>query len=165
MSGGIAGASLMRGRLERVTCWLLVERLENWLRDKHDGFRQFGLPERKEKLGRCIEKGDLLFFYVSSGQSKFTDIREAIESGVTKLKLGGDYDTPFPWCVRTKPVLTLSQASWVPIKPLIGELSFTREKTDWRQVMRNSLRKLDVGDATRIMRAMQSTAQQKEATQ
>ena len=140
-----------RAALERVTCWLLVERLENWLRDSQDGFRQFGLPEHKEKLGRSLEKGDLLFFYVSSGQSKFADVREVADAGVTKRRRGGDYDMPFPWCVRTRPVLTLARESWVPIKPLIGELSFTRGKADWRQVMRNSLRRLDVGDAERLM--------------
>lgn len=165
MGGGNAGASLSRDGLAGVACWLLVERLENWQRDKLDGFRQFGIPERKEKLGRSIQKGDLLFFYVSSGRSKFADIREATEAGVTKLRLGGDYDTPFPWCVRTRPVLTLPQEAWVPIKPLIGELSFTRDRIDWRQVMRNSLRRLDVVDAERLMRAMESPAQKKEEKQ
>lgn len=158
MDCGISN-KLSREDLERVTCWLLVERIENWIQDRNDGFRQIGIPERKEKLGNNIKKGDFLFFYVSSGHSKFADIREATESGMVKLRLGGGYDTPFPWCVRTKPLLTLEKENWVPIKPLIEELLFTRGKTDWRQLMRNSLRKLDIEDALKIMRAMQSTTQ------
>jgi hypothetical protein len=148
--------------LKGTTCWLLVERLENWRLDRQDGFQKFGLPDRKVGLGRLIKKGDLLFFYVSSGRSCFADIREAREPSVSKLRLGGDYDMAFPWCVLTKPLLTLPPEAWVPIQSLIAELSFTRGRADWRQLMRNTLRKLETDDAAQIMRAMQSATKKKE---
>lgn len=160
-----AGSAHALDDVQRTDSWLLVERLENWTRDEQDGFKQFGLPDRRVKQGKSIKKGDLLFFYVSSGRSRFADIREATEPGVTKLRLGGDYDTPFPWCVRTRPVLTLPPERWVPIKPMIGTLAFTKASADWRQVMRNSLRKLDSGDAATILRAMRLAAITKEDEQ
>lgn len=138
--------------------WLLVERVENWTTDYKDGFRQFGLPDSKKTRGSEIKTGDLLIFYISSGISSFADIREAQEDGVSKLRLGGDYDTAFPWRVKTNPVLTLPQERWVSIKPLISELSFTVGKADWRQVMRNSLRRLSEADASIIIMAMRKAS-------
>lgn len=162
MSASSSTPASTRKDLEGKTYWLLVERLENWNRDKRDGFKQFGIPGRKEKLARSIKKGDLLFFYVSSGRSSFADIREASESGIGKLPLGGEYDTPFPWCVHTRPVLTLPPEAWVSIKMLIPRLSLMRGKKDWRQLMRCSLRKLDAADAACIMRAMQKALKEKD---
>lgn len=52
-----------------------------------------------------------------------------------------------------------------PIKPMIGTLAFTKASADWRQVMRNSLRKLDYGDAATILRAMRLAAITKEDEQ
>lgn len=155
------GSSAGRKEPEEPTNWLLVERAENWEHDKKNGFTHFGIPDRKEKLGRSIKKSDLLFFYVSSGRSSFADVREASESGVSKLRLGGEYDTPFQWCVRTKPILTLAPEAWVSIKPLIEKLALTRGKKDWRQVMRCSLRKLEAKDAAYILRVMQEASTEK----
>jgi hypothetical protein len=143
---------------EAVAYWLLVERLENWEVDKQEGFRRFGLPERKESMASEIRKGDLLIIYVSSGISRFADIREATANEPRKLAFGGDYDTAFPLAISTEPHLTLDRPNWVPIHSLIEKLSLTAGKKDWRQVMRNTLRRLPDADAVAIIEAMQHTA-------
>jgi hypothetical protein len=134
--------------------WLLVERLENWLADEKRCFTGFGIQDRKKKLGGEIRKGDLLIFYVSDGISCLADVREAISNGIEKRPIGSDYDTPYPWWVRTAPVLTLARESWVPFKPLLSVLTFTKDSVDWRQLMRNSLRRLAARDAAIIMTLM-----------
>ena len=137
-----------------MTHWLLVERLENWKIDQMEGFRRFGLPEVKRTLAQQVEKGDTLIFYVSSGISRFSDIREATASGTAKLGIEGDYDTPYPLSISTRPILTLERHIWVPLHGLVSSLSLTSGKADWRQVMRNSLRRLSDEDGDLILNAM-----------
>lgn len=134
--------------------WLIVERLENWEVDRDSDFSRFGLPERLERRASEVRKGDRLVAYVSSGISAFADVRQATSDGVEKLRFGGDYDTAFPICIRTESLFSLDRPQWVPIRTLVSELSFTKGKRDWRQLMRNSLRLLSQSDAERIIDCM-----------
>lgn len=143
--------------------WMIVERLENWQVDEANDFQFFGIPDRLERRAREISRGDYFIVYVSSGISAFSDIRQATSSKLSRLRFGGNYDTPFPYRVETKPVLTLERKQWVPIKSMISELSFTRDKRDWRQVMRNALRTLSSHDASLINKKM--TEAERYATQ
>ena len=129
-----------------ITYWLLVERLENWKTDEQEGFLRFGMPERKRKLAEQIEAGDHLIFYVASGVSKISDIRIAAGGGIAKLAGAGKYDTAFPFAIHTRPHLVLPRDAWVPFSGLVKKLSFTAAKLDWRQTMRNGLRRLDKED-------------------
>jgi hypothetical protein len=140
-----------------VQSWLLVERIENWRIDKAEGFSRFGLPARKEKMAADIRKGDLLFFYVSSGISRFSDIRRATQDGYAQLRHGGEYDTAFPIALQTEPVLTLPEPTWLPFKEVADRLSFSKGK-DWRQIMRSSLRRLGEQDANLIRARMEEQA-------
>jgi hypothetical protein len=140
--------------------WLLVERLSNWQIDQLDEFSQFGIPRAQEKLGKQIKKGDLLIFYVSSGISSFADVRQAREDGLSSLGPEGHYDEAYPWRVATKPVLTLPQERWVPIKTLFSKLSFIAEP-GWQQCMRQSVRMLRASDASVILEAMRRAHEQK----
>lgn len=126
--------------------WMFVERLENWKVDEAEGFRRFGIPDRKGRIASQIRKGDHLIFYVSSGISAFSDIREAMTDGTQALRFGGEYDTAFPISVATRPILVLPREKWVPIKLYLSKLSFTAGKKDWRQTMRNSVRQLECAD-------------------
>lgn len=134
--------------------WLLVERLENWEVDRREGFLRFGLPENKRVLAGQIKKGDILIFYISSGISKFADVREATADGTTKLAYGGDYDTGYPLSISTLPRLSLNRDKWVSLHGLVSQLTLTSGKRDWRQIMRTSLRRLDESDANIIIEAM-----------
>jgi predicted RNA-binding protein len=140
------------------TYWLLIERLENWEIDQKQGFVRFGLPE-KARLAQKIKKGDLLIFYISSGLSAFSDIREATADGTTKLPFGGDYDTAFPLSISTRPYLTLRRSDWVPIHHLLDKLEITSGKKDWRQVVRTTLKHLSDKDARVIIDAMKKASQ------
>ena len=144
--------------------WLLIERLENWRADERDGFRQFGLPDGRLKLGKEIKKGDMLIFYVSSGIGSFADIREALSDGVSKLPQGGRYDTAFPWRVVTRPYLSLPREQWVSMKSLADRLSLTAGMTDWRQLLRTSIRRISATDGDLIRAAMQQSAKSGAAT-
>jgi hypothetical protein len=112
-----------------VAYWLLIERLENWETDEKEGFMRFGVSERA-RLAREIKKGDLLIFYVSSGLSAFSGVREATADGTTKLRFGGDYDTAYPLSISTRPYLTLSRSDWVPMHDLLEKLEMTSGKKD-----------------------------------
>lgn len=66
--------------------WLIVERIENWDADRQAGFSIFGLPPRYGNISSEIKKGDLVYCYVSSGISAFSDIRVVQDTGIKKLK-------------------------------------------------------------------------------
>ena len=125
--------------------WLLIERLENRIVDENEGFRQFGIPARREGMASQIRTGDYLIFYVSSGVSAFSDVRIATANGVQRLPHGGDYDTAYPVALSTRPEIILPQENWVPIGPLLTRLEFAAGK-DWRQLMRASIRSLSEAD-------------------
>ncbi len=141
-----------------MTYWLLVERLENWEVDRMEGFRRFGLPEKKKRWADEMKTGDKLIFYVSSGMSRFADVREVIKEGTFRLGASGAYDTAFPLFIATKPILTLDIEKWVAIQNLTRKLSFTAGMKDWRQVMRTSMRRLNHEDVAVILDAMNRSA-------
>lgn len=156
MGSGVSpnGRFSTRGETSMSSSWLLVERLENWNVDAAEGFQRFGLSEYKTKLAEQIKTGDRLIVYVSSGISAFSDIRESVSDGYKRLRFGGDYDTAFPISISTRPVLTLPRQNWVPVQSLISSLAFTRDRKDWRQVMRNALRHLTDEDAEILSAAL-----------
>ena len=135
--------------------WLVVERLENWEADRDAGFTLFGISQYVVKRAQNICLGDRLVVYVSSGVSCFADIRRITSSEIDRLGFVEYYDNIFPYCIRTESVLALDRPSWVPIKGMIRELSFTKEKRDWRQVMRNAFRLMSVRDAKLIVGNME----------
>lgn len=141
--------------------WLLIERIENWRIDQTEGFRGFGIPERKRKVAEKIKKDDLLIFYVSSGISALADVRKATEDGVFTLRYGGGYDVAYPFCIRTRPYLTLERSDWVSFKALVPRLSLTKDKSDWRQMMRNSILPVNPEDAELMIDRMRSASRQK----
>ena len=74
--------------------WLIIERFENWEVDRTKNFAFFGLPERSRKTAAEIAEGDLVFSYVSSGRSAFSDIRVVKQTGLQKMKIQS-YDDNF----------------------------------------------------------------------
>jgi hypothetical protein len=140
-----------------LTVWLFVERLENWRVDLSEGFSRFGLPAAAAKRAVEIDVGDLLVFYVSSGVSSLADIRVATHAGTEKLKFGGDYDTAYPFAIRTQPFLTLPRPEWLPMREICESISIFAGK-DWRQMMRTTIRKLNQSDGETLVRAMRARA-------
>src|SRR5258708_15770673 len=134
--------------------WLLVKRLENWKVDEKEGFRRFGLSEQRERLASKIKEGHTLIFYISSGVSKFSDVREATADGTSRLGSSGNYDVGFPISISTRLQFALDPKKWVAIHDLVDKLSLTAGRADWRQLMRSSLRLLSDDDAPVILDAM-----------
>jgi hypothetical protein len=145
--------------------WLLTERLENWNIDNNEGFTRFGVPDYTLKKAKTVKAGDFLVVYVSSKISAFSDIRQALSDGTTKLLHGGDYDTAFSSCLKTKPYITLDRDKWIAIKGLVNVLSFTKDKKDWRQVMRQTIKSLSTEDGKLILSAMKKVALEKETVE
>jgi hypothetical protein len=128
-------------------------RYENWLQDEREGFRRFGLPERRLQLARKVRTGDLLLVYVSSRVSAFAGIRKAISDGTIRARRPESYDTAFPIELRCQPELTLPKTKWVSFREMAPHLLLVR-KDDWRNVVRTSLRLLEPVDGRIIETAI-----------
>lgn len=141
--------------------WLIIERLENWQVDRAANFAMFGLSNRYKKSAERIEKDDLIFCYVSSGISAFSDIRVAQATGIKPLRRRTDYDAAFDFYISTAPHLVLERPHWLPLKSILHELDLTKDRAEWRQMFRTSLRLLTPHDGqllkTQIEQSCHST--------
>lgn len=137
------------------SAWMITEQYVNWLADKQHDFVHLGIPEWRRKSAGRIQSGDLLFIYVSSGVSAFAGIREAVQSGVRTSRIAQTelYVGQYPFLISTRPLLTLDEKDWIPIRELTPLLSFTRKHRDWRQVLRNPIRLLEPEDRDTLARA------------
>ena len=140
--------------------WLIVESFENWNIDSNNSFSYYGMKPTREKSASLIQANDLLFVYVT-GNGCFSDVRKATKSGSRRLRMGGDYLDAFPLCIDTAPVLTLTPEQWVPFSELRSQLSFTKDKVDWRQVFRTPQRLLSKDDASLIEEAIKRRLNEK----
>lgn len=126
--------------------WLIIERLENWQVDRATNFTMFGLSDRYKKSAERIEKNDLIFCYVSSGISAFSDIRVVQAPSIKPLRRWADYDAAFDFYISTTPLLILERPHWLPIKSVLHELDLTKDRVEWSQMFRTSLRLLTAHD-------------------
>jgi hypothetical protein len=138
--------------------WMIVERAENHEIDTANKFAFFGLPNRYRKLASSIEKGDLVFCYVSSGRSAFADIREVQETGLKRLKVQS-YDAAFAYYFSTKPILVLPRDKWLSIKDVATELELTRDRKDYRPILQTSIRMLTKHDADLLQKRLSERLQ------
>lgn len=138
--------------------WLIVERAENWSVDKSNSFTFFGIGDRHLKSASKIAAGDILISYISSGISKFADVRQAEKAGTHKIRRDVGYDSPFSQYIITKSLVVLQKKNWLPISEVIKDLEFTRSASDWRQLLRISLREVSVNDGELLLGLMKSRA-------
>lgn len=137
------------------TDWLIVESPANWKIDEGNGFTYFGVTGRFEYLKDRVKVGDRLFAYVS-GKSAFADVRVVTKAGLRTLRGGGDYDIPLPFCVDTKPALTLPEDRWLPMSEVRERLKLTAGKQHWTHVLRTAFKKLEPEDGALLAEAMQA---------
>ena len=73
------------------------------------------------------------------------------------MKLGGitDYDDVYPYAIKTRPYITLARSQWVEVNGLVANLSLTKSLSDWRQVFRSSIKKLDDEDGEFLEKTLQ----------
>ena len=132
--------------------WMITESLGTWQLDEKDGFTLFGLPESGRKRASEVSAGDRLLVYVSgSGISSFAGVRRVV-SGPFDFKFREHrYGRYVPIGLRTRPITTLPRDTWVKFHKLASRLSFTKNKVDWRPVLRLALRPLSKPDAQIIL--------------
>jgi hypothetical protein len=143
--------------------WLIVERLENWQADRDAGFSFFGLTPRHKTVSSQITNGDIVYCYVSSGISAFSDIRVVREGGIKKIKFDSIhdiYDRIFAYYFTTSPLLVLPREKWIPLSQLVSALELTKERTpaSLRAIFQTSIRKLSQADADLLAQRMKQTA-------
>lgn len=131
--------------------WLIVERRENWEADFTSGFSLFGIPESKLGLASKINKGDILISYISSGISCFSDVRRVVSDKLQKTANKFMYDEPYPYYISTESVHYLPIENWIKVHDVIDKLGLTRNRKDWRQLFRASLRQLSDEDGIFLM--------------
>jgi hypothetical protein len=135
--------------------WLIVERYENWLVDRSENFRRFGLSERKVKPAERINPGDILITYVSR-KACFADARRVRKPTMSRMRGGGPYQEPFSAALLTEPLVILDEDEWIPVSAVADQLSFLQTKRDWRQCFRNTLRVLAEADGNMILSRVKS---------
>lgn len=103
---------------------------------------------------RRLNKGDLLVFYSPKTQFKdgeplqaFTALGEVTDTEPYQAEVTGDFS---PW--RRK--LTFKQSNEAPVRPLLGDLSFIKDKEKWGFPFRRGLFEIDQRDFKLIARAM-----------
>lgn len=126
--------------------WFAVESYENWLADKQAGFKYYGVAQSKLKLAETVSNGDRIIMYVSSGMSSLADVRVVVEDGIKRATTKIGYDSPFSMTIRTEPSTVLAESDWIPLREVAPSLEFTREVSDLRYLLRNSLRVLTTSD-------------------
>jgi predicted RNA-binding protein len=141
-----------------INYWLAVERLENWQTDSQKGFTFFAFSESAKLRAQSVRKGDLLFIYVSSRISAFSDVRQVESEQPTFKSTGSYYDEPFHLSISTSPLLVLPQEKWINLKSIADQLSFTRGATNLGMAMRTQLRHLDDSDASLLLSALNNAA-------
>lgn len=135
--------------------WMIIERFENWRVDKSSNFTVFGLSRRYRRMAESMQKGDLIFGYVSSGISAFADIRLVEEAGIKPLRRSFDYDSAFDYYIATSPLIVLERTQWLPLKEVLSALDLTRDRSEWRQLFRTTLRQLTEHDGTLLKREIE----------
>lgn len=101
-----------------------------------------------------LNNGDWLVFYSPKTQFKdggplqaFTALGEVTDAEPYQAEMTGDF---YPW--RRK--LTFKQSNEAPVRPLLGDLSFIKDKEKWGFPFRRGLFEIDQKDFELIARAM-----------
>lgn len=140
--------------------WMAVESLRNWQADSNNHFRFLGVSEFSAQRAKDVKRNDLIFVYVPKPKSAFADIRLALKDGLHRSPHTRVYDVPCYGGLVTKPLVVLDPEVWLPIKSIIGGLSFIHLAAGWGNALRRSFRKLKESDAKTILNAMHDANQQ-----
>jgi len=145
------------------TSWILTGSLENFRINVERGFDVIGFKEGRRRQAEEFEPGDEIFFYVTGVQafggiarvkSEMFEDRTPIWPQGKKKK-----PEPYPWRVRTEPVLILAEEAFVPAESLVTELEHIRKwpPDHWHLAFQGQLRTIGETDAE-VLRARLSSA-------
>jgi hypothetical protein len=138
-----------------MASWLIVERLVNWKADQENNFQVLGVSKRSQGAFRRMKAGDKLISYIGSRVSVLADVRERVDGNLHVTKRFGElnYDEPYPFYVRTRPIVVLPRNKWIDIHHYLGKLSFTKGR-DWRNCFQRSVRSLSSVDSRILLEAI-----------
>ena len=148
--------SRRRDDLTDRSYWLVVERLENWERDRHSGFTCHGFARRKEGILRRLKQDDWLIVYVSSGISAFSDVRRVKSANPQEAIATDAYSREYPLTIQTEPIVTLPRDKWVKAVSIIDRISAIKTPWNWMVMFRSTLHRLGKSDALGIVRAIRT---------
>jgi hypothetical protein len=132
--------------------WVGVASREHVRRGIDGGFCQ--LCHGKESAASRLRPGDWIVYYSPSEKMRagepiqaFTAAGQVADAAPTQVDMGGGFR---PWRRRIEWQLT----SEAPIRPLIGDLAFIRDKQRWGGVFRFGLLSISAADFGMIAKAM-----------
>ncbi len=133
-------------------CWVNTVSREHVLKGVEGGFTQ--ADHGDDKTLKKLAKGDWVVFYsprtaFRKGEPlhKFTAIGRIVDDKPYQVEMSPDFR---PW--RRKTLFLPGQEA--AVKPLVGELTFIRDKQHWGFPFRHGLFEIDCEDFERIARAM-----------
>jgi len=136
-----------------LTTWILTGGLENFRIYGERGFDVIGFKESRRRQAETFEPGDEIVFYVTGAQAfggvarvtstMFEDRTPIWPQGVKKKP------EPYPWRVKTEPVLVLDEQDFVPAEELVGELEHVGKwpAEHWHLAFQGQLRTVGEADA------------------
>jgi len=124
--------------------FMVVENHANWLKTKERNFTEKAFKDSQINIIQSIELGDFLVYYISSGISALSGIIEVTSSMYKRTELYWDdfYNIRF----KTKPIVILEEGQFVPIRPLVRDLNFIKNKLRWKHYVYHSIRRINSGD-------------------
>jgi hypothetical protein len=135
--------------------WMAIESLHNWRADQRNEFRFIGVSEFAVERAKEVKRGDFVFVYVPLPRSSFSDVRLILKAGVHRSPQTSMYDVPCYAGLITKPLLVLEDGKWLPIRSIIGGLSFVSLKAGWGNALRRNFRKVTMSNAETILSGME----------
>ncbi len=140
--------------------WIASGNRENWNVVKEKNI--WGVPKGSKGLHSRVNVSDHILIYVRSETHGHDVLPSAIMGDFTVTEIFEDSnviftapsqmgDEVFPYRFRIKPVKVFKEP--VEIKPLISELGFVTNKTQWSGHFRHAMREITEEDYKRIIKA------------
>lgn len=139
----------------RPRYWIGVASREHVLTGVQGGFAQFS--HGKPGPARRLSKGDWVIYYSGNERyrepepcQRFTAIGRVADSAPEQVEQAPGFR---PWRRR----VTYRRAAEADVRPLIGRLSFIKNKSRWGAAFRFGFLEISAADFARIARAMRRT--------
>ena len=151
-----------------MTYWIVVGMPENYQVAMKRRFDMFGFKSTRRRESGEMRPGDKLVFYLT-GVKKFAGIATVTSESyeehrkvfMSEKKPGED----FPFRVKTKAYIALTEGQWLNVPDYVPLLEFTRKGAikSWGMVFQGNLHKISEADYKLLERDMRASAKRKPA--
>jgi predicted RNA-binding protein len=148
------------------TYWIVVGMPENFQIATRRKFDMFGFKSTRRRESGEMRPGDKLVFYLT-GVKSFAGIAtvtsESYEEHNRVFMSEKKPDEDFPFRVKTKPEIVLSEDRWLNVPDYVPQLEFTRKGAmkSWGMAFQGNLHKISEADYKLLERAMRTAAKSK----